>query len=1246
MLNSFRVRYARNDIYTDVGRILVAINPFKSLSISGHEWILDYRNGTKNQPHIFKIARSAMKGFAENDKPQAVLVAGESGAGKTESAKLVFKYLTDCRGTNADATLNERILQSNPILEAFGNAKTVHNNNSSRFGKFVQCKMTPGADIYGAEIFEYLLETNRVCHSNKGERNYHIFYQLARSPKGAEYYMNDKMWYLNQGDNKCPGVDDAQEFLDLCRAFSAMGITSEEQDMIFSIVAGVAHLGNVELVGVNDGEETEIKNMKPVELAAEFFGGCNAETLAATFTKKELRVGRDVTYKNLKPADSLAARDGLAMFMYDKLFSWLVQRLNSSLKETEEGKTINSSPNWIGVLDIAGFENFPKNSLEQLFINLANENLQQFFNFQVFQDHLADYAREGVTISDFHYEDNQIIMDLIENDRNSILKTLDDVMKRPKATDQLFVNELDKVHKSHKHYIKAKFGGTPTFGIDHYAGDVTYDADGWCEKNNVKTLPGAVACMETSNNKVVQDMLGVGNGSDNKKVKSVSRNYASSLKDLIAKLNQAEPHFVRCVKPNIEKRPGIFTVPKILPQLQNLGVMAAITIHQRGYALRLPFEEFLFRYLAILQNRDRRSIRKALSDGDDPKQLVPDFMMKAEKVARALKMTWPPGGEGQTWACGKSKAMMKSTVSDALDKIKAVRLHDPVILMQKVFRGYRARRDTKKLRRLMDEGVAFQKQHSPGHNPPAKSWWNVIIQQTGNPNAREDLDKLKDKNQAMVDHFDKVAFKHVIVTHCHASLSQIDAEVALVKQAHFIMDENVLSVTDLDNLNSKAKAIFLTGGIFDEIEARFKMLKEQKATANALLKGLSAGMELATLGAMIEEAQSKYGDDKWIDMEDQDIFFNARDEYNKQLEAAKAEAGVETGDEDPEKAARVAELKALIAAKVVVVDESQQRCIGLAQDLGEKEEDLEAMREGDVDEDTWANVNQAVEDLQNELQDEDDNYEAHKAELEEMEKELASLEGGGAVPDTLKSFRTAKVNKDDLLAERDDGDPDRMQSRMKSRRSVHNIQQCSEEELEARLHNQTQLYDETGITESLNMAEEKRFDMETPVYEDAMDILEKLQDADFVYDRFMEAQKKWVRSPREDRLLKKMTNLCQVHKNLGKIDISSNMTTYLLKGLQLIPENDDGVAAVLEIMPNWMFGWETCPKLRPQWRAAGALTHRGIGADDVHRSFTLVTLDKDERLALANFKNIQVFMKDRLGSNIDRMALLDEVRQK
>ena len=568
-----------------------------------------------------------------------------------------------------------------------------------------------------------------------------------------------------------------------------------------------------------------------------YFGKCDPQVLAETFMKKELKVGREVTYKNLKPADALAARDGLAMFMYDKLFSWLVQRLNRSLKETEEGKnTSNISPNWIGVLDIAGFENFAKNSLEQLFINLANENLQQFFNFQVFQDHLADYEREGVTIANFTYEDNQIIMDLIENDKNSILKTLDDVMKRPKANDKLFVSECEKQHVKHPNFIKAKFGGgaAVNFGIDHYAGDVQYDADGWLEKNNVKTLPGAVACMEKSNNDVVKEMLNVG-GENQKIAKSVCRAYASSLKDLIGKLNQAEPHFVRCVKPNIEKRPGIFTVPKILPQLQNLGVMAAITIHQRGYSLRLPFDEFLNRYLAILQNKDRREIRKAMESGTPCRELVPGFMAKAEKVAKALKMSWPPGGEGQTWACGKTKAMMKSIVSDALDKLKGERLHDPVQTIQRVFRGFRSRKATRKLRRLMDEGVAFQKKHSPQHNPPAQSWWNVIIQQSGNPDAKNQLEELKKSNQDMVDHFDKVAFKHVIVTHCHASLSQIDAEWALVKQAHYIMDENVVSVVDLENVNSKAKSINMSGGIFDDIEARFKTLKEQKAIANALL---------------------------------------------------------------------------------------------------------------------------------------------------------------------------------------------------------------------------------------------------------------------------------------------------------------------------------------------------------------------------------------------------------------------------
>lgn len=700
LLHTIRTRAQKELIFTCVGRILISLNPFRDLKNATLKHVHRYHNSKKPSsqlpPHIFNTTRHAYNNFVDGDGSQAVLIAGESGAGKTETAKLVLRYLAEIASGNDG--MEQRVLQTNPILEAFGNAKTLRNNNSSRFGKWTEIHMKSSGKIHSATITEYLLECVRVCHCKEGERNFHVFYQLIKSC-GEAFNLGgiSDHNYTRGTDEDIPGVEEAEEFDNLRDAFTLMGLGEAEQNAIFGIVAGILHLGNVEFKeSFADGvESAAISNLESLENAAWCLGIEASDVFAKCLVKKEMVIKgkeKEKTVKMLSPAEAVAARDSLAKLTYSRLFTWLVSRLNHAL---DAGRRPNK---FIGVLDIAGFESFKVNSFEQLCINLSNEKLQQFFNYYVFKDELREYEAEGVAIEAFSFNDNQDILDLIDS-KQGILGILDDEMRVPKATNNTFLMRINREHKDNEWFISQKFS-SGVFGVKHYAGDVMYTAAGFLEKNADSVPDAALALFDVSDNTVIRkirvNLRLATKLSRGGKRSTVSLQYRQGLTELIAKLQVAQPHFVRCIKPNDHQVAGEFDAVLVNRQLRYAGVMGAIEIRQKGFPLRLTFADFINRFLVILPAKKRVKIRRNYKR--DMKGAVKYALPSMAKQCTAAGDPWP---KKENYCLGATKVFIRSALQNILEVNRRYAFLEPTINIQKLARGFIVRRRVLQLRREM-----------------------------------------------------------------------------------------------------------------------------------------------------------------------------------------------------------------------------------------------------------------------------------------------------------------------------------------------------------------------------------------------------------------------------------------------------------------------------------------------------------------------------------------------------------------
>ncbi|PUZ55084.1 hypothetical protein GQ55_5G183100 [Panicum hallii var. hallii] len=605
VLDNLAVRYAKNIIYTYTGNILIAINPFQRLPNLVDACTMEKYKGANLgdlDPHVFAIADVSYRQMINEGKSNSILVSGESGAGKTETTKLLMRYLAFLGGRSGtgERTVEQQVLESNPVLEAFGNAKTVRNNNSSRFGKFVEIQFDKSGKISGAAIRTYLLERSRVCQINSPERNYHCFYFLCAAPSEdlKKYKLGDpsSFHYLNQSACiKVDGINDAEEYLATRNAMDTVGITEQEQEAIFRVVAAVLHLGNINFAKGREVDSSVIKDDKSrfhLNTAGELLM-CDCEKLENALINREINTPEGVITTTVGPNSATISRDGLAKQIYSRLFDWLVNRINASIGQDPDSNKL------IGVLDIYGFESFKTNSFEQLCINFTNEKLQQHFNQNVFKMEQEEYTREQINWSYIEFVDNQDVLDLIEKKPGGIIALLDEACMFPKSTHETLSQKLYEKFKNHKRFTKPKLSRT-AFTIQHYAGDVTYQSDQFLDKNKDYVVSEHQELLNASKCSFVSGLFPPATEENTKSSKSsIATRFKMQLHELMETLSSTEPHYIRCIKPNSVLKPAIFENTNVLQQLRCSGVLEAIRISCAGYPTRKLFHDFLHRFRVL-----------------------------------------------------------------------------------------------------------------------------------------------------------------------------------------------------------------------------------------------------------------------------------------------------------------------------------------------------------------------------------------------------------------------------------------------------------------------------------------------------------------------------------------------------------------------------------------------------------------------------------------------------------------------
>ncbi|KAH3732887.1 myosin IC [Pelomyxa schiedti] len=601
IVENLKRRYISDIIYTTIGDVLVSVNPYKTLPIYNTTIAHEYHGKSTYElpPHIFTIAESAYNNLKVHNESQCVLITGESGSGKTESAKFVLQYLADITGAANEHIHNIKkvLLDSNPLLEAFGNAKTLHNNNSSRFGKYFEVSFE-NAQPAGGRVVTYLLEKSRVVKQITGERSFHFFYQLcAGAPddlrKDFSIQTATSYKYLSNGDCiEVPGLDDKAGYENTVTAMKSMGITDEEYRNIVQLVSSILWLGNLEL---EEGEEgCRIKDSSvPVLEKISTLLQVPKQFLSASLTFKLMETShgahRGTTYSiPLHLAQGISGRDGLAKAIYSALFDWLVARVNKALTTTSKGPVI-------GILDIYGFEVFPTNLFEQLCINYVNEKLQHIFiNFTLFREQ-EEYKQEGIRWNDVEYFDNKAVCELIEGKRG-IFSVLDDVCKTSQVEDtssnQAVVQGLQGSCSGNKYFDLR----TTNFLIRHYAGSVNYSTTGMAETNKDTLVRDLFEVVQTSTNQYLLELFPYDAVNDKKLSRTAAQKIKASCADLVKVLSACSPHYVRCLKPNDNKLPDEYNSSIISTQTKYLGLLDNLKVRRAGYAYRAPYSRFLERY--------------------------------------------------------------------------------------------------------------------------------------------------------------------------------------------------------------------------------------------------------------------------------------------------------------------------------------------------------------------------------------------------------------------------------------------------------------------------------------------------------------------------------------------------------------------------------------------------------------------------------------------------------------------------
>ncbi|XP_059822882.1 unconventional myosin-Ib isoform X2 [Hypanus sabinus] len=690
-LENLKKRFDHSEIYTYIGSVVISVNPYRPLPIYTPAKVEEYRNRNfyELSPHIYALADEAYRSLRDQDKDQCILITGESGAGKTEASKLVMSYVAAVCGKGAEVNqVKEQLLQSNPVLEAFGNAKTVRNDNSSRFGKYMDIEFDFKGDPLGGVISNYLLEKSRVVKQPRGERNFHIFYQLL-SGSSDDLLRQLKLErdfnhynYLGLDSAEVNGLDDAANFRTVKNAMQIVGFMDDEVESVLEVVAAVLKLGNIEFKPesrVNGVDESRIQDKNELKEICELLGQ-DQMVLERAFSFRTVEAKLEKVSTTLNVAQAYYARDALAKNLYNRLFTWLVNRINGSIKaQTQVRKKV------MGVLDIYGFEIFENNSFEQFIINYCNEKLQQIFIELTLKEEQEEYIKEGIEWTHIEYFNNAIICELIENNTNGILAMLDEECLRPGiVTDETFLEKLNQVCAVHERFESrmsksSRFLNDTSlphncFRIQHYAGKVMYHVEGFVDKNNDLLYRDLSQAMWKTNHALVKSLFPEGDPAKMslKRPPTAGSQFRASVTTLMKNLLTKNPNYIRCIKPNDRKAPLIFTDALVCHQIRYLGLMENVYVRRAGYAFKQLYEHCLERY-KMLCSQTWPHWRQGARDG-------------VEVLLTELQI--PP----EEFSYGRSKIFIRNprTLFKLEDQRKS-RLEDLATLIQKIYRGWKCR---------------------------------------------------------------------------------------------------------------------------------------------------------------------------------------------------------------------------------------------------------------------------------------------------------------------------------------------------------------------------------------------------------------------------------------------------------------------------------------------------------------------------------------------------------------------------
>ncbi|KAM6291251.1 myosin-9 isoform 1-T2 [Porphyrio hochstetteri] len=942
VLHNLKERYYSGLIYTYSGLFCVVINPYKNLPIYSEEIVEMYKGKKRHEmpPHIYAITDTAYRSMMQDREDQSILCTGESGAGKTENTKKVIQYLAHVASSHKSkkdqGELERQLLQANPILEAFGNAKTVKNDNSSRFGKFIRINFDVNGYIVGANIETYLLEKSRAIRQAKEERTFHIFYYLLSG--AGEHLKTDlllepynKYRFLSNGHVTIPGQQDKDMFQETMEAMRIMGIPDEEQIGLLKVISGVLQLGNIVFKKERNTDQASMPDNTAAQKVSHLLG-INVTDFTRGILTPRIKVGRDYVQKAQTKEQADFAIEALAKATYERMFRWLVMRINKALDKTKR-----QGASFIGILDIAGFEIFELNSFEQLCINYTNEKLQQLFNHTMFILEQEEYQREGIewNFIDFGL-DLQPCIDLIEKPAGppGILALLDEECWFPKATDKSFVEKVVQEQGTHPKFQKPKqLKDKADFCIIHYAGKVDYKADEWLMKNMDPLNDNIATLLHQSSDKFVSELwkdvdriVGldqVAGMSDTAlpgafktrkgMFRTVGQLYKEQLAKLMATLRNTNPNFVRCIIPNHEKKAGKLDPHLVLDQLRCNGVLEGIRICRQGFPNRVVFQEFRQRYEILTPN----AIPKGFMDGKQACVLM----------IKALEL------DSNLYRIGQSKVFFRAGVLAHLEEERDLKITDVIIGFQACCRGYLARKAFAKRQQQLTAMKVLQRNCAAYLKLRNWQWWRLFTkvkpllqvsrQEEEMMAKEEELIKVKEKQLAAENRLSEMeTFQAQLMAEKMQLQEQLQAETELCAEAEEIRARLTAKKQELEEICHDLESRV------EEEEERCQHLQAEKKKMQQNIQELEEQLEeeesarqKLQLEKVTTEAKLKKLEEDVIVLEDQNLKLAKE---KKLLEDRMSEFTTNLTEEE-EKSKSLAKLKNKHEAMITDLEERLRR---------------------------------------------------------------------------------------------------------------------------------------------------------------------------------------------------------------------------------------------------------------------------------------------------------------------------------